>query len=186
MEEKKLLRLLKKSPQDGIKEAMHTYGKAVETICTNFLSDLSQHDIEEAIADTFIKLWQNADKIKLDKENSLKSYLYAIARNTARDKRRKLQKESYFPLEEVLLDLPSELNVEQEFAKRSNEKILYECLNEFGEPDKSVFLLRYFYGEKIKSIANRVGLSEKKTENILYRGKRKLEQTLQKRGIFHE
>lgn len=56
MEEKKLLRLLKKSPQDGIKEAMHTYGKAVETICTNFLSDLSQHDIEEAIADTFIKL----------------------------------------------------------------------------------------------------------------------------------
>ena len=45
--------------------------------------------MEECISDTFFKLWSNVDKFKEEKNISLKSYIYAIARNTALDKIRK-------------------------------------------------------------------------------------------------
>ena len=65
------------------------------------------------------------------------------------------------------------------------EAILHTCLENMKEPDKSVFLYRYFYGFKIDDIANILNLPAKKVENILYHGKKKLRNYLQERGIFH-
>lgn len=186
MEEKEIIELMKKDPEAGIHEAMNHYGGSVETICRNFLYDCQEMDIEEAVADSFIKLWKAMDKIEINNNNSLKSYLYAIARNTARDKRRTLKKVSIFALDEVELHLQASLNLEEDFVRKSNESILHECLNETEEPDRSVFILRYFYGEKIKDIAKRLELTPKKVENVLCRGKEKLENALNERGIFRE
>lgn len=187
MEEQKIIKLMIDNPEAGIHEAMNRYGGAVETICRNFLYGCQEMDIEEAIADSFIKLWKAKDKIGINNnKESLKSYLYAIARNTARDKRRTLNKVSIYSLEEVELQLQAPLNVEEDFARKSNEGILHECLNDTEEPDRSVFILRYFYGEKIKDIAEILKLTPKKVENILCRRKAKLENALNERGIFHE
>lgn len=54
------------------------------------------------------------------------------------------------------------------------------------EPDKSIFILRYFYFEKIKDISSRLGLSPKKVENCLYRQKDKLKKALIEGGIIYE
>jgi RNA polymerase sigma factor, sigma-70 family len=186
MEEQEIINLMKEDPEAGIHEAMNRYGGAVETICRNFLFDCQPMDIEEAVADSFVKLWKAKDRIKISKDKSLKSYLYEIARNTARDKRRTLKREKIFSIEEVELQLYAPLNVEEDYARKSNENILHECLNQTEEPDRSVFILRYFYGEKVKEIADRLKLTPKKVENILYRGKEKLEQALKERGIFRE
>jgi len=186
MEEQKIVKLMIDNPEAGIHEAMKQYGGAVETICRNFLYDCQEMDIEEAIADSFIKLWKAKDRIGINNKESLKSYLYTIARNTAKDKRRTLNKVSIYSLDEVELQLQAPLNVEEDFARKSNERILHECLNDTEEPDRSVFILRYFYGEKIKDIAQRLELAPKKVENILCRGKVKLENALKERGIFHE
>ncbi|MGL6104637.1 sigma factor [Romboutsia sp.] len=85
--DKKILYLLQKNPEEGVSLALDIYGGAVKTICRNILNDCKSEDIEETISDTFLKLWQNVDKYKLEKSTSLKSYIYAIARNTALDKR---------------------------------------------------------------------------------------------------
>ena len=116
--ERKIIKLLKKSPEDGIKMAIDIYGAAVNTICKNILINLNSEDIEEAISDTFFKLWKNVDNFK--------------------------------------------------------------------EPDRSIFILRYFYFEKVKEIASKLNLSEKKVENILYRSKTKLKEKLIKGGIIYE
>lgn len=186
MEEQEILELLTLNPDIGIHKAMDLYGGAVETICRNFLYDCQEMDIEEAIADSFIKLWRAKDQIKIGRNKSLKSYLYEIARNTARDKRRTLNKKSIYIMDEIELKLQAPLNLEENFARKYNEEILHECLNETKEPDRSIFVLRYFYGEKIKDIAKRLKLNPKKVENILCRGKVKLEIALNERGIFHE
>jgi RNA polymerase sigma factor, sigma-70 family len=183
MEELELIRLLKQHPEQGIHEAMNLYGKSVETICKNFLYDCSEADLEEAIADSFINLWKNIDHFDQMKGYSLKSYLYAIARNAARDKRRKLKKATIFSLEEVQLDLPDSLNIEEEFEKQRSKKILHEILNHTEEPDRTIFILRYFYGEKVNSIAVKLGLESKRVENILFRRKKKLEKALVERGV---
>lgn len=184
MQEQELIELLKEDPETGISEALLCYGGAVETICRNFLYDCQEMDIEEAVADTFLKLWKAKERI--GRQKGLKSYLYEIARNTARDKRRALNKASIYTLEEVELNLKAPLDVEAEFIRKSNERILHECLNDTEEPDRSIFVLRYFYGVAIKDIAGKLEMAPKRVENILYRGKERLEKVLNERGIFRE
>ena len=185
MSEQELLRLIKNDSGKGIHELMNLYGGSISTICRNFLYDCPEDDIEETIADTYINFWRNRDKFKPDETNSLKSYLYAIARNAARDKRRSLKKEDIYSLEELELNLVSEENIEIQYEKKEMEAVLHTCLEQMKEPDKTIFLYRYFYGYKTGEIARMLNLPIKKVENILYRGKEKLRKDLVERGICH-
>lgn len=183
--EKQVIKLLKQSPEEGLKMAIEIYGSAVKTICTNILDNLEKEDIEEAISDTFFKLWKNIDNFKTNKNTSLKSYVYAIARNVCFDKLKRLNLNlSLFDIDENNLGVS--INMYDEYAKIQNEKIIKETLNKFKEPDKSIFILRFFYFEKIKSIALKLNLNEKKIENILHRSKNKLKDELIKGGIIYE
>lgn len=186
MTDQELLILLKENHEQGIHTLMNIYGGAIATICRNFLYDCCESDVEEAVADTFIHFWRNRNQFQFNQKYSLKSYLYAIARNAARDIRRRQKKADIFPLDELSLDLPSDINIEDEFERKQCEAILHTCLEQMKEPDKSVFLYRYFYGYRIQSIADTLHLSSKQVENILYRGKEKLRKDLLERGIFHE
>ena len=185
MNDRDLLTLIKSNPEKGIHKLMQIYGGSIGTICRNFLYDCSENDIEEAISDTFILFWKKSSNFELNEKYSLKSYLYAIARNTARDKRRLLKKADIFSIEELSLDLPSDISIENELIRKEHEAILHTCLEKMKEPDKTVFLYRYFYGYKISDIAKLLDLPQKKVENILFRGKEKLCRDLYERGIFH-
>ncbi|MCI5650092.1 MAG: RNA polymerase sigma factor [Fusicatenibacter sp.] len=186
MGDRELLFLLEQNPEKGIHMLMNLYGGAILTICRNFLYDCSEHDVEEAVADTYIHFWKNRDRFVLDERHSIRSYLYAIARNAARDKRRKQRRQDFFSLDEVALDLPSDQNVELEYEQKKNQEIVHECLKKMREPDRSVFLYRFFYGFPIREIAEILQLPSKKIENILYRGKDKLRAELLKGGISCE
>lgn len=183
MDDKNLMDLLRKKPNQGMKMCIDQYAAPVSTICRNFLYDCSEEDVEETIAETFVKFWKVSKNFELNETYSLKSYIYTIARNVAIDKRRKLRRESIFSIEEVVLEIPSDFSVEKQIEQKEIETILHECLADMKEPDKSIFLYRYFYGYKIKEIAELLDLSIKKVENILYRGKEKLRKDLLERGI---
>ena len=183
--DRKIIKLLKKSPEDGIKMTIDVYGSAVNTICKNILINLNSEDIEEAISDTFFKLWKNVDNFNVEKNKSLKSYIYAIARNTCFDKLKSFNCNTFlFDVDEN--DLGIDVNMEDEYSKLHNKKIIKTTLDNFKEPDRSIFILRYFYFEKVKVIASKLNLSEKKVENILYRSKTKLKEELIKGGIIYE
>ena len=183
--DRKIIKLLKKSPEDGIKMVIDVYGSAVNTICKNILINLNSEDIEDAISDTFFKLWKNVDNFNVEKNKSLKSYIYAIARNTCFDKLKSFNcNTSLFDVDEN--DLGIDVNMEDEYSKLHNKKIIKTTLDNFKEPDRSIFILRYFYFEKVKVIASKLNLSEKKVENILYRSKTKLKEELIKGGIIYE
>ena len=185
MDDKILIQLLHKNPARAVHELMTLYGGAIATICRNFLYDCTEEDVEEAIADTFINFWKKRESFQWDERYSVKSYLYTIARNVSRDKRRNLKKADIYSLEELNLNLnlPSGQNLELEYEKKEQEAILHTCLEQMKEPDKSVFLYRYFYGYKVSEIGKMLNLPAKKVENILYRGKEKLRKDLLERGI---
>ena len=86
MTDQEFLFLLEHDPEAGIHELMQIYGGAIYTICKNFLSDCPESDIEETVADTYIHFWKYRDRFVPDETHSVKSYLYAIARNAARTK----------------------------------------------------------------------------------------------------
>lgn len=186
MNDCEILVLLEKNPSKGIHVMMNLFGDAIATICRNFLYDCPEDDVEEAIADTYIHFWKNRENFQLNEKYSLKSYLYAIARNAARDKRRSLKRADLYSLEELELDLVSEKTPEQQYEQREMEAVLHSCLEAMKEPDKSIFLYRYFYGYKTGEIGMMLQLSGKKVENILYRGKEKLKRDLVERGICRD
>ena len=76
--------------------------------------------------------------------------------------------------------------MEDDYAKKINKHIIKETIENMEEPDKSIFILRYFYYEKVKDIAIRLNLSPKKVENCLFRGKSKLKKSLIDGGIIYE
>lgn len=185
MTDNELIHILQTNPEHGIHIIMTLYGGPISTICRNFLYDCNEADVEEAVADTLVHFWNYRNDFILNPEYSLKSYLYAIARNVARDLRRKRKKADIFSMEELSLELPADYNLENEIERRECEAILHSCLETMKEPDKSVFLYRYFYGYKLLDIANMLALTKKQVENILYRGKDVLRKQMFERGIFH-
>ncbi|MBQ9984615.1 MAG: RNA polymerase sigma factor [Lachnospiraceae bacterium] len=185
MDDEKLLQLIEQNPDKGIHEAMQLYGRAVNTICRRVLQGYEEGLVDEAVSETFYKLWKNGNQFSIDKGTTLKSWIYSIARNTAIDIRRKNGYQMVSINDENEPELVSDISLENEVQRKELRQILHEVIALLGEPDNKVFLYKYFLCMKNKEIANSLQISEKKTENILYRGKMKLKDMLMERGMTY-
>ncbi len=176
-----LLRLLQEKPERGIAEAISQYGGAVKTIVSSFLQGFSEADVEEVISDVFVKLWRFSGQYQPERGGSLKSYVYQIARNAAIDTRRKLQKSSELEISELFPD--SRVMVEDATDSKMLNDIVRDVVTLLTEPDRSIFVLRYYYAMPIRNIAGQLQMTEKSVSHRLARGKEKLKQKLTERGI---
>lgn len=180
--EDNLILKIKESPSEGLETAIDLYGGAVKTICTNILGFDHFADVEECLSDVFVDLWKNVEGYKKEK-GSLKSYVYAIARHKAIDRlrmNRKSRRDSVLDQE----DMQVHINFTDEMANKINATILQEVIDELPSPDKEIFIYRYYFYEKVKTIAQRLAIPPKSIENKLYRGKEKLKAQLLERGII--
>lgn len=188
-EEKEWLGLLHSSPEEGMAHVIDAYAPAVKTICSNILRSAGSDSVEDAMEDTFIRLWEH---VRAEKKihTSLKSYLYQIARNVSLDMLRKYKRDSHMSLdtsqeewgiEEVLGQIiPS---TEDSFFWKQRERQLHRAVAALAEPDRSIILLRYFYYYKVRQIANLLGLEEDNVESRIRRGLKKLQKTLSEQGV---
>ena len=182
MNDQSLIHLLKADPEEGLRMAISLYGKAIKTICSSILRDAPDEDIEEAVSDTFVAIWQSARNFRTDQGVSFKSYCYGIARKKALTRRKTLLLDmNLIPLEENIL-FPQD-TIADEHERHEEERILHEIIFALKEPQCSVFILRYFYFWRIREISIHLSLPEKKVENLLYRGKQLLKTALLERGI---
>lgn len=183
MKDDQLIFLIKSNPHDGLSKVIDLYGGTVKWIVSKILGNLNSQDIEECISDTFVKLWKNIDNYNITDNIPLKSYLYGIARHTAIDYLRKSKSNlESIPIEEN--DIGIYIDFADELAKETNSKILQEAIEALPEPDRKIFILRYYFQERVISIAESLCLSPKTIENKLYRGKKLLKEALIERGII--
>lgn len=180
MDDSKILMLLRNSPDRGIHEATVKYGGLAKAVAIKILHS-NREDVEECIADTFILLWKNIDKVDFSR-GTLKGYIACIARNTAINRYNKLKREKNDSIYEQ--EIKSGVNVEEEVALKSDIDILQDIISDMGEPDKEIFTRRFFLFEKVKDIALKIGLTEKVVENRIYRGRKKLKDKLMERGVM--
>ncbi len=138
-------------------------------------------DREEAVNDTFYKVWKNRESID-PARSSLKTYISITAQSCAIDKRRSLSARQTVDIEEN--DIGFEVDYEHEAAKKINMQIIADCIKSMKSPDREIFIDRYYYRLSVKEISKRRGVSEKKAENILYRRKKQLAKELLSRGII--
>lgn len=144
MDDKKLIRTIERNPEKGIAVALDLYGDAVKTICRDILSRGTAEDVEEAVAETFIRLWRYRKSFRPDRGTSLKSYLYGIARNAALDKHKALfGGQMADSLRED--DIPDEDESAEDFVIRREEELaVRQAVAEMAEPDRTIFAMRFF------------------------------------------
>lgn len=182
MNDDKLVKLIKNNPSKGLSVAIDQYGPLVKTIVVRIIGYENQQDIEECISDVFVELWKSLNNFNPNK-GTLKNYITSIARFKAINIfNRKIVKHELIPLEED--DLELDLDLTNEVSKTINKNIIRETLESLSQPDRDIFIRRYFLFESVKEIAYSLDLTPKAVENKLYREKNKLKDALIKKGII--
>lgn len=182
MTDKELRETIMQQPEKGIERAIEQYGGLVNAIVIKMIGKGSGADVQECISDVFIRLWKYIGGFD-ESKGTLKAYIVTIARNEAFRKLKSMQKDHY---EQSLedLDIGVDIDMTYEVAKKSNKKIISETIEYLKEPDRQIFIRRYFWGERVKFIAKALNLEEKFVENRLYLVKKKLREQLIERGII--
>lgn len=175
LDDRQLIALLQNDPERGIKEAIGQYGGLCKAIVRRILGN-RRRDVEECVSDVFVGLWRQAGSIDFEK-GSMKAYIASIARNKAISRLRSENRaDEILPLEEN--SLPVDLDLSSQLMQSELTELLRRMLAELPHPDREIFIRRYYYCERVKDIAKKLGLSPKVVENKLFRGRRKLKNAL--------
>lgn len=114
---------------------------------------------EDLAQDTFVKLWENRDRI--DKK-TLKSYLYTIASNTAINQLKRNQlKYKFQKLHVAGVDKQSPEFIAQ---MKEYEEILQRVIGDMPDGSREVFLMNRLEDMKYREIAETLGISVKAVE----------------------
>ncbi|MCH5210081.1 MAG: sigma-70 family RNA polymerase sigma factor [Oscillospiraceae bacterium] len=173
-DEKKLLGKLKKRRYGALEKVIELYTPYVTVIVYNVIGAMmQQEDVEEVVSDVFLSLWRNAGTLDSEK-GSVRTYLAAIARNTAKNKLRSL-----CPGEEINENIISlHGDVYEDIEKKEERSFMLEIIKSLGEPDSEIFLRYYYYEEKISKIAEVTGLPVSTVKTKLSRGRKKIKEIL--------
>lgn len=182
MEDKMLLKLIKENTEEGMKQVMVLYSPLVKAIVVKLMGRDHPEDIKECMADVFIKLWRFIANFD-EKKGNLKGYIAMIARNETFGRMKK--KGKYLQctdIDEVKVGI--EVDMVSELGKKINAQLVQEVVDELPEPDRQIFVSRYFWGERVKEISTQMILEEKFIENRLYLVKKKLKEKLLAKGVI--
>lgn len=173
-----LLKMLKKRSKNSIEALINKYNAYVGTIVFNSIGgNASKEDIEEVVQDVFVAIWNNSDNIE-----NLKAYIGVTARNKSLNKLREVTYNS--PIEQDVSDTRGE--PERVLEGKELTSILFEEIEALGEPDNEIFIRYYYNNEKIKDIANTMGINLSTIKSKLKRGKEKLVVSISERRGYYE
>ena len=146
--DKELIREYVSGNEDAFYALANRHLKPVYNFVYRIVLDRSEAD--DAVQETFLKLWRNIGKYKEDE--NFKSWLYRIARNTAIDSLRKKNRKKPIafsflggnddtPIEETIADpapLPDEL-----VALAENKELVESLLKNLSPSDREIIVLKY-------------------------------------------
>lgn len=163
----------------ALEELLQLHGDAL----TRFAYCIVKDDAaaEDVTADTFAALIVKRKKFREDA--TFKTYLYAIARNKARDYVRKNGRNRNLSGLENMLKSDDE---EKSLVRREQSETLYACMQKLPAPYKEVLYLNYFDGFSVKEICKILKKNAKQVYNLLSRARSTLKHHLVKEGFSYE
>lgn len=176
MQDIELLNECKKNPEQGLEYVIERYVDLIYTIVYGKISTVgTAEDAKECVSDVFMAFYQQIDRIHLDK-GSIKVYLAMIANHKAIDLYRKLVRVA------GKVDMDGSLIEQQDFRtdlahdvlKKEEKKVLLQAIDSLGEPDKEIFVRKYYWGQKTKEIASALNLQDNTVDKKISRGLKKL------------
>jgi len=183
-QEKALVQRLLEKNEDALREFYSSYKDALMMYLQR---SLNPEDAEEVLQDAFI---HTLDALRNFRgQSSLKTFLYSIAKRKAIDKLRKKSIKrilfSCFP--EKIVDSLATVFMHDTLDQKYLEKKIDHILGKLPNDYSLVIRLKYSEGYKISEIAQKVRLSTKATESLLFRARKAFimtYDTYERQGLF--
>ena len=178
MEDSKLLRLLHKDPSAGMEQLMNQYAGLVYAVVKGKLAEsfYVSTDIEDCVADVFSEFYTELNKYD-PKISSIKSYLCVLARHHATDVARKRERQRgdvSLDDEDSLLQIADDFTVEGDLAEDELRREVLSVVKGLGEPDSSIIMRKYYFGESSREIADALKLTVSNVDTRTHRALNKL------------
>jgi len=177
VDETNFINELKKKNPKSMEFIVDMYGNLIYKIVYSVLyRDYGIGSVEECTNDVFMKIWENIECFD-DTKGTFKTWIMAISKFKAIDYRRKLMK--YSECTDIDdLNLSSSEDIEKDFILKERRDEILSIIDRMKEPDKYIFLKRYFFNEDITTIAGSLSLTKAAIENRLSRGRKVLREKL--------
>ena len=185
MDDRQIVDLYFARSEQALRGTAQKYGKYCFSIAWNILQNRA--DAEETVNDTYIGAWNS---IPPHQPAMLSTYLGKITRRLALKRwaaNRTLKRgggEVSLALEELAGCIPSDFDVESRIETAELTQILNKFVRNLPQPERNVFLCRYWYLCSIEAIARQQNFSQSKVKSMLSRTRKKLYTHLQKEGYL--
>ena len=172
-DEERELRALRRGSEMALQSIIERYTPYVTAVIENIIGAyMDMTDVEEAAADVFFVLWENASRVR---SGALRSWLGGVARNTAKRKMRERGKE--LPLEDDLIVIDSR-TPERILDQSERDRAVRLAVLSMEQPDREIFLRHYFHGQSIDTVSREMQIPPNTVKSRLRRGREKLKSAL--------
>ena len=128
-------------------------------------------EADDVVQKSLIKIWQLAPN--WTNKGSVEGYVYKIVFSTCMDFLRRYKK-----VDEFKDTYPNPSITDDEFSQSELKKMLLKKIQKLPKDQKEAILLHYFSGYKQKEVSNILKKSEKATESLIIRARKKLKTIL--------
>ena len=185
MTDEQIIALFEDRNEKAISELGNKYGNYCTSIAINILRD--RCDTEECVNDAYLSVWKAIPPARPD---DLRMYLAGTVRNASISYWRKMhaEKRGSGHIELLLEELSDVAASDSPLEKLGDTLVLKDVFNRFldslKQEPRRIFLLRYWYMDKIEEISEKLGISENKVKVSLHRTRKKLKKLLEKEGLL--
>ncbi len=133
-------------------------------------------DREECLSDVVLRAWEAIESYD-EKKASLTTWVTALARNAALNRRRANERRREGDgLDETVPDGAG--SPEQSVIREETARALWAAVGRLDRRDRDMFLRKYYYYQPTAQIAAELGLSLRAVEGRLYRVRKRLQEEL--------
>ncbi|MBQ8922709.1 MAG: sigma-70 family RNA polymerase sigma factor [Oscillospiraceae bacterium] len=185
MEDADIIALYQQRDERAAAETEKKYGSYCTQIARSILRD--PQDVAETVNEAYLAVWQS---IPPNEPASFPAYIGRITRTIGLKRLRTAYAakrgagEAAEALDELAEVIRGDDNTERDVEARELRDHLNQFLKGLPEPDRSVFVCRYWYFDKISEIAARFGFSGSKVKSMLLRTRTKLRQMLREEDLL--
>ena len=168
--------------KNGMTEIIKDYKDGLIFYLNGIVGDLQT--AEDLAEDTFVKLV--VKKPHFSGKCSFKTWLYAIGRNLALDHLRGTSKMAPLPEDDYAGMAVTEESIEQTYLREEAKITVHRALAKLKPEYRQVLILTYFEELTNAEAGKVMKKSKRQIENLAYRAKQALKQTLLQEGFSYE
>ncbi|MGL5347872.1 MAG: sigma-70 family RNA polymerase sigma factor [Peptostreptococcaceae bacterium] len=165
--EKRMIKKIRKKDPKGLDYIIDTYSKKVYFLVHKIIGYFGKEEVEECVSDVFYRIWESIEEFD-ERKGDFSSFIFMKTKYLALDYKRRLEKKEIQKVE-LNEDFSSKETTEHTVLDKENSEEIIKIINDFKEPDKTYFYLRYFMYYKIDEIADKYKITRASVENRLYR-----------------